>query len=268
MTTAQQQQAIAYYQRVIRKMPPFTSFRIHAHIRLGKLYAEAGNTESAIGEFSDAAAQYLHNGALVKAIAANAMILELDPARKDVHADLSALYFKHGEIPLTLDESFQREHGGMTLKEKLASVPLFSYLAEEERQKIAEFLTPIRVKKGAVIIQEGDIGDCMYLIKSGEVEVYTLLLEEHQHDADVGQDHLHLATLKSGDFFGEQALIAHEPRNATIIALTDAELLRFSKPDLDAVVKSYPRVGELLEKYHHQRNNATVNSLKSAFHNA
>jgi len=265
MAIAQQQQTIAYYQRIIQKMPLFTTFRINAHIRLGKIYIETGNAEAAIEEFSSAAAQYVHNGALVKAIAMNTMILELSPEHSDVSADLSALYFKHDSVPLIRDELFQQKQRGKILEEKLANVPLFSYLAKEECQKIVEFLTTVRLGKGAIIIQEGDIGDCMYLIKSGEVEVYTMLLDEKPGDATAEQDRLHLATLKAGDFFGEQALITHEPRNATIVTLTDVELLRFSRPDLDAVVGCYPRVGELLEKYHHQRNSATIASLKSAF---
>lgn len=266
MATAQQQQAVEYYQRIIRKMPPLTTFRIHAHVRLGKLYAEMGDTASAIAELCEAAGQYVQNGALVKALAVNETIRHIDPEYDAV--DFSALYFKQNEMPLKLDDSFQQEIGGATLREKLANVPLFSYLAEEERQKIAEFLKPVRCAQGDIIIEEGEIGDCMYLIKSGDVEVSTLLLDEQRHVDDVNGDRLYLATLKAGDFFGEQALIAHEPRNATITALTEVELLRFSKPDLDAVVRSYPRVGELLEKYHQQRNNATIASLKSAFHSS
>lgn len=264
MATAKQQQTIAYYQRIIRKMPPFTTFRIQAHVRLGKFYAEIGKTTAAVEELSNAAAQYIHNGVVVKALAVNKTILDIDPSSDVV--DLSALYFKHDEVPLPPDASFQQKFEGITLQEKLANVPLFSYLAEEERQKIAEFLTPIRCERNTIIIQEGDIGDCMYLLKAGEVEVSTTLLDEQQQDGEGEPERLYLATLKAGDFFGEQALIAHEPRNATIMALTDAELLRFSKPDLNAVVRSYPRVGELLEKYHNQRNNATITSLKSAFH--
>ncbi len=265
MATVQQQQVIAYYQRIIQKMPPFTTFRIHANIRLGKLYAEIGDTPAAIKELSDAAAQYVQNGALVKAMAINKVILDIDPSYEAV--DLSELYFKHEEVSLALEQSFHREYGGERLHEKLANVPLFGYLAEEERQKIAEFLTHVRYEKDDIIIQEGDRGDCMYLITSGEVDVSTILLDEQQQPGDGEPERLHLATLKAGDFFGEQALIAHEFRNATIVALADVELLRFSKPDLDVVVGCYPRVGELLEKYHHQRNTATITSLKSAFRN-
>lgn len=258
----QKEQEITYYKRVIQKMPEFTSFRIHAHLRLGKLYAEVGDTESAIHEYSAAAAQYVHNGALVKAIAANKMIMELAPERKTPFADLSYLYFQQGEMIEFFDKSVQEE-----LDHKLAHVPLFSYLAAEERQKIAEFLSPVSVKKDTTIIHEGEIGDCMYLIKSGEVGVYTILLEAGEGSpAETHQEQLHLATLKAGDFFGEQALITNEPRNATIIALTDVELLQFSKADLATIVINHPRIGELLRTYNQQRNTATIASLKSVFH--
>jgi len=268
----QKEQEIKYYKRIIKKMPEFTSFRIHAHLRLGKLYTETGDKESAIHEYSTAAAQYVHNGALVKAIAANKMIMELAPERKDALAELSYLYFQRGEIsePLTehvekhphIDELLKEDSVCKELARQLASVPLFSYLTPGERQKIAEFLCPVNVKKGTIVIQEGEIGDCMYLVKSGEIDVYTTLMEGEEID----QEQLHLATLKAGDFFGEQALITNEPRNATIIALTDTELLQFSKSDLATIVINYPRIGELLRKYNQQRNTATITSLKSAFH--
>jgi CRP-like cAMP-binding protein len=263
----QKEQEIKYYKHVIQKMPAFTSFRIHAHLRLGKLYAEVGDTESAIHEYSTAAAQYVHNGALVKAIAANKMIMELDPERRDTLTALSYLYFQRGEITEPLDESVQKESIRKELDYKLANVPLFTYLDADERQKIAEFLSPVSVKKGTTIIHEGEIGDCMYLIKSGEFGVYTILIEEGEGSpAESDQEQLHLATLKAGDFFGEQALITNEPRNATIIALTDAGLLRFSKSDLATIVINHPRIGELLRTYNQQRNTATIASLKSAFH--
>jgi CRP-like cAMP-binding protein len=263
----QKEQEITYYKRVIQKMPEFTSFRIHAHLRLGKLYAEAGDKESAIHEYSTAAAQYVHNGALVKAIAANKMIMKLAPERKDSLADLSYLYFQRGEITEPLNESIQEKSVRKELDHKLANVPLFSHLTPDERQKIAESLSPVSVKKGTTIIHEGEIGDCMYLIRSGEVGVYTILMEEGEgSSAEADQEQLHLATLKAGDFFGEQALITNEPRNATIIALTDAELLLFSKSDLATIVINHPRIGELLRTYNQQRNSATITSLKSAFH--
>lgn len=146
----------------------------------------------------------------------------------------------------------------------LARVPLFSFLDPIERRKIAEHLSPVNIRKGDVIITEGEIGDSMYIIKAGQVGVYTTLMEDDGLSViKTDQERLHLATLQEGDFFGEQALITNEPRSATIIALTEVQLLKFTKQDLSVVVKHYPRVGVLLKKYHQQRISDTLESLKS-----
>jgi CRP-like cAMP-binding protein len=146
----------------------------------------------------------------------------------------------------------------------LARVPLFSYLDPIERRKIAERLTPLNVRKGTPVITEGEMGDSMYVIKTGEVGIYTKLTEEEGVSViKTDRERLHLATLKEGDFFGEQALITKEPRSATVIALTDVQVLKFSIHDLAVVVKQYPRIGTLLKKYHQQRVSATLASLKS-----
>ena len=147
----------------------------------------------------------------------------------------------------------------------LARVPLFSHLDPIERRKIAEQFTPVTIHKGATILTEGEMGDEMYVIKSGQVGVYTTLVEEEGGVSVIktDQDRLHLATLKAGDFFGEQALITREPRSATIIALTDVQLMKFTKHDLAVVVKQHPRVGAQLTKYHQRRIADTMESLKA-----
>ncbi len=146
----------------------------------------------------------------------------------------------------------------------LARVPLFSYLDPIERRKIAEHLAPVHIRKGSVVLQEGEVGDAMYVIKAGQVGVYTTLMENDEVSViKIDQERLHLATLHEGDFFGEQALITREPRSATIIALTDVHLLKFTKHDLAVVVKHYPRIGTLLKKYHQQRISDTLESLRS-----
>ncbi len=146
----------------------------------------------------------------------------------------------------------------------LARVTLFSYLDPVERRKIVEHLIPMDVRKGTTVITEGESGDSMYVIKSGKIGVYTTLMQEDGVNViKADQERLHLATLQEGDFFGEQALITKEPRSATLIALTDVQLLKFTEQDLARVVKQYSRVGTLLKKYHHQRIVNTLESLKS-----
>ncbi|MCP4404123.1 MAG: cyclic nucleotide-binding domain-containing protein [bacterium] len=174
---------------------------------------------------------------------------------------LAALAKRESELSDTLlAEYYKRKAADVTL----ARVPLFSFLTPTERRKIGEQLSSANFRKGNTIITEGEEGDCMYIIKSGQVGVYTTLMEEPGVSViKMSQERLHLATLQEGDFFGEQALITQEPRSATIIALSDVQFLKFTKHDLALVVKQYPRVGTLLKKYHEQRISDTLESLKS-----
>jgi len=175
--------------------------------------------------------------------------------------DLAALAKREPDLSETLSSEYYKHRASNVT---LARVALFSYLDPMERHEIAEYLTPMNAEKGTAIITEGEVGDTMYLIKAGEVGIYTTLIEDEGVSViKTDQERLHLATLKEGDFFGEQALITKEPRSATVIAQTDVQLLRFSKRDLAAVVKHHPRVGTLLKKYHQQRISDTLESLKA-----
>ena len=176
---------------------------------------------------------------------------------------VATLIKKYPSIVETLKEVSARR----ILDSALANIALFRHLSSEERQKIADFLSPLTIKKGDYIIIEGEFGDCMYLIKAGEVGVYTKLMMEGdtEHFAGLEQQQLHLATLVEGDFFGEQALLTNERRNASVLALSDLQLLRFSKSDLEVIVANYPRVADVLKRYHHQRSSDTMESLHQAF---
>ena len=174
---------------------------------------------------------------------------------------LADLAKRESELSETLlMEYYKRKTADVTL----ARVPLFSFLAPTERREIGEHLNPANFRKGTTIITEGEDGDCMFIIKSGQVGVYTTLMEEPGVSViKMSQERLHLATLQEGDFFGEQALITKEPRSATIIAISDVQLLKFTKRDLALVVKQYTHVGTLLKQYHEQRISDTLESLKS-----
>lgn len=96
------------------------------------------------------------------------------------------------------------------------------YVFEGLTQKeIAYFIMMSETKqfgKGAKILSEGDeSNNSAYLIESGSVDVY-----RHGKKID---------SLQSGDIFGEMALIADEPRSATIIANDDTEVLVLSKDE-------------------------------------
>lgn len=101
----------------------------------------------------------------------------------------------------------------------LKSVPLLSPLAEFEREKIAEALEEVTMKRGTQIMKQGEDGDCMYLITAGEVVFYK---DEQGQQVEVGRS-------QSGEFFGERALMTNEARAATAMAESDVHLLRLDR---------------------------------------
>ena len=72
---------------------------------------------------------------------------------------------------------------------------------------------------GAIIFRQGDVGDCMYVIQAGQVEVL------HEQE---GRE-VYLTTLGEGDVFGEIALFQREARSATVRALGEARVLTVDK---------------------------------------
>jgi CRP-like cAMP-binding protein len=72
---------------------------------------------------------------------------------------------------------------------------------------------------GETIIRQGEVGDCMYVIQEGQVEV---ILEDQDRE-------IQLAVRKEGDFIGEMAIFEREVRMATVRALGPARLLTVDK---------------------------------------
>jgi hypothetical protein len=70
-------------------------------------------------------------------------------------------------------------------------------------------------KAGETIVRQGDVGDCMYVIQTGKVEVIK----------DQGGREIRLAELGEGDFFGEMALFEKDVRSATVLPLGDVRVL-------------------------------------------
>ena len=72
---------------------------------------------------------------------------------------------------------------------------------------------------GEVITQQGDVGNTMFVVQQGEVQIS--VRTEHEE--------LVLSVLERGDVFGEMALFTHSERSATARALGDARVLTVDK---------------------------------------
>ena len=93
-------------------------------------------------------------------------------------------------------------------------------------------------KDGEIIVQQGDEGNCMYVVQAGKVEV----VKEEQ-----GQK-ISLGVLSKGEFFGEMALFERERRSATILAQGEARVLTIDKKTLLRRIQEDPTLAfRLLE---------------------
>lgn len=120
----------------------------------------------------------------------------------------------------------------------LKKVPLFSSVPENELELIASMLKDISFKAGENIINEGDFGNCLYIIRHGNVKVTASL----QNDSDSDSDEIVLSFLSKGDYFGEMSLITGDPRSASIIAEDDVDLWQLSKSDFDSIILKNPDI--------------------------
>jgi CRP-like cAMP-binding protein len=96
----------------------------------------------------------------------------------------------------------------------LQSVPFLSLLPEEERTDLAKRITLQTYGARETVIQQGQEGDSLFIIRDGEVEVLV--------DTPSLQQPRRVAMLGAGEFFGEMSLLTGERRSATIRTLSDA----------------------------------------------
>lgn len=122
--------------------------------------------------------------------------------------------------------------------EFLRRIPLFSGLLPNTLTEVADQMTLETFAPGDVIIRQGDPGDKFYLIRRGEAEV---LVRRDDRDERI-------ADLDEGKFFGEQALLTGEPRNATVRAKTELELCSLSKEEFQQVLDSSATFKEEMRK--------------------
>src|SRR5687767_1535211 len=97
----------------------------------------------------------------------------------------------------------------------LKSLSIFKDTPEHILADLAPLMQEEEYEKGTLIFQEGEIGDCMYIIHQGDVEIH--------------KSNVTLAILKEKEVFGELALLDAEVRSASATAHTDCILFRIDQ---------------------------------------
>jgi CRP/FNR family cyclic AMP-dependent transcriptional regulator len=111
-----------------------------------------------------------------------------------------------------------------------------------ELQEILEIAQPKNYPVGAVIIQEGEAGNSLFIMREGEVDITKrlgLVLDE-----EVPRERI-IIRLRAdeGVCFGEMALLENEPRSATVTAATECRLLEIAREDLLGLIQQNRDLG-------------------------
>lgn len=111
----------------------------------------------------------------------------------------------------------------------LRGSPLFSHFTHAERLRLAPFLHEVEASPGAVLCQEGELGEELFVLLEGEVVIT-------RHDVE-------LVRLQPPRHFGEIALALRCARTATVTATTACRLLVMHRDQVDDLIRRSPRLG-------------------------
>lgn len=115
------------------------------------------------------------------------------------------------------------------MKAIFKKVPLFSELDDTDLEAITALATTHNIVKKSVVVQEGDIGNSLFVILSGSVKI--------SYYAPDGREVV-LATLHEGSFFGEMSLLDKQPRSATVSTLENTRLAQIRRVDFERLLLS------------------------------
>ena len=110
----------------------------------------------------------------------------------------------------------------------LGQVPLFQPLDDLELRRVLHVTEVQQYEDADVILREGERGEELYIVLSGEVAV-------HRGGAVV-------KTLSAGEHVGEMALVRSQPRSASVVSHGRSELLVMRRPEFFSILRSQPRL--------------------------
>lgn len=149
--------------------------------------------------------------------------------------------FDESAVLAELPDMVRRDVEMELRKDIVAKVPIFRGADDRMIREVVTELKPCVAMPGEMLIQRGEIGDSMFFIATGSVEV-------------LGPDRTApVATLNEGSFFGEIALLESSPRSADVRAAGFCDLYKLEKSALDRVIARYPALGAHIRSMADQR---------------
>lgn len=117
------------------------------------------------------------------------------------------------------------------------NIQIFHWLHEDELQKMLLISTILHYENGEKIITQGEIGDSLYAVVNGSLEVS--VKSKNKKDVVVSR-------INKSEIFGESAIFLTNKRTATITCLSDTIVMKISRKNLIFYFKTYPHAGNRL----------------------
>jgi CRP-like cAMP-binding protein len=121
--------------------------------------------------------------------------------------------------------------------QSLRRCALFEGLDDAALEVVVQQLRRRRFRRGEVVFHQGDPGDALHVVATGAIKI---VLPSTEGDEAI------IATLRTGDFFGELALLDGAPRSATAIALEPCETLALPRAALHTLLDRDPGLRDAL----------------------
>jgi len=117
----------------------------------------------------------------------------------------------------------------------IEQVPFFRNAGSDFLRDVIPRLDARQCEPGETLVHEGDVGDEMYFLTRGQVEVLR------------GDPPQRLAVVREGSFFGELAILRDAPRAATIRALTDVEVYALRRDGVLELARTHAAFNDYLQ---------------------
>ena len=158
-----------------------------------------------------------------------------------------ALSFPHRSVYLheVTEASAQREKSERAAQRiaSLTKVDFLAILPKEELERLAHVAETRRYAPEEAIVHKGDKSSDLFIVHSGSVKVMV------PGKTPKGQDTLdEIARLEQGKFFGEMALMTGEPRNASVLAAEECELIAIDRDAIKATLDANPKLAETISR--------------------
>ncbi len=136
----------------------------------------------------------------------------------------------------------------------LARIPFFTDLPEDELDRIMAQLEIVNVKSGEILFREGDPGENMYIVVSGDLEI--LMAPDTDNE-------LILNRVPQGEYIGEMSLVTGAPRTASVRAHGDVVLLSMSRAQLLDLLHKHPQLAStMVSVLSHRLDNTNVSTFR------